>query len=102
MPEPVEDVLLSGGGARHPGLVNALARALAPRSVRLFDSVYFDGDAKEAVAFALRSLHLAGRPGNVPRATGARGTRVLGKLTPGARDTAPAVSAFEATRTGSP
>jgi anhydro-N-acetylmuramic acid kinase len=63
--------------------VDALTRALAPRVVRLFDEVYFDGEAKEAVAFALlAALHLAGQPGNVPSATGARGPRVLGKLTP--------------------
>jgi anhydro-N-acetylmuramic acid kinase len=76
-------VLLSGGGARNPALVDAIARELAPRTVRRFDEVYFDGEAKEAVAFAfLGRLHLAGRAGNVPSATGARGPRVLGKLTP--------------------
>jgi anhydro-N-acetylmuramic acid kinase len=35
------------------------------------------------VAFALLAhLHVSGRPGNVPRATGAKGPRILGKLTP--------------------
>jgi len=83
VPEPLGDVLLSGGGARNPALVDAIARELAPRPVRRFDEVYFDGEAKEAVAFAfLARLHLAGRAGNVPSATGARGPRVLGKLTP--------------------
>jgi anhydro-N-acetylmuramic acid kinase len=49
----------------------------------LFDEVFFDGEAKEAVAFALLGyLHLKGRPGNVRSATGARGPRILGKLTP--------------------
>jgi anhydro-N-acetylmuramic acid kinase len=81
--EPVSEVLLSGGGARNPVLVDALTRALAPRVVRLFDDVYFDGEAKEAVAFALlAALHLAGKAGNVPGATGAHGPRVLGKFTP--------------------
>ena len=83
LPEPVTDVLLSGGGARNPTLVSALEAALAPRMVRRFDDVFFDGEAKEAVAFAfLGWLHLTGRAGNVPAATGARGPRVLGKLTP--------------------
>jgi anhydro-N-acetylmuramic acid kinase len=51
--------------------------------VRRFDEVFFDGEAKEAVAFALLGhLHLTGRPGNVPAATGAGGGRILGKLTP--------------------
>lgn len=80
---PVGDVLLSGGGARNPVLVEAIAAALHPRPVRAFAEVYFDGDAKEAVAFALLGwLHLAHRPGNVPTATGARGPRILGRLTP--------------------
>ena len=81
--EPVGDVLLSGGGARNPALFDAVARALAPRVVRRFDDVFFDGEAKEAVAFALLGhLHVTGRAGNVPAATGARGGRILGKLTP--------------------
>ncbi len=83
VPEPLADVLLSGGGARNPALVDALGRALAPRAVRRFDDVFFDGEAKEAVAFAfLGYLFLHRIPGNVPTATGARGPRVLGKLTP--------------------
>jgi anhydro-N-acetylmuramic acid kinase len=45
--------------------------------------VFFDGEAKEAMAFALLAyLHVHGAAGNVPRATGASGTRILGKLTP--------------------
>src|SRR6202023_383866 len=85
IPEPVDEVLLSGGGARNPALAQAIGAALAPRTVRPFADVYFDGEAKESVAFALlAALHLAGRPGNVPTATGARGPRVLGTFTPGA------------------
>jgi anhydro-N-acetylmuramic acid kinase len=83
MPEPVEEVFLSGGGAKNPALVRAITDAIAPRSVRDFDQTFFDGEAKEAVAFALLGyLHLAGRPGNVPTATGAAGPRILGKRTP--------------------
>ena len=83
IPEPLTDVLLSGGGARNPALVDALKAALAPRLVRLFDDVFFDGEAKEAVAFAfLAYRHVHGLPGNVPSATGAAGPRILGKLTP--------------------
>jgi anhydro-N-acetylmuramic acid kinase len=93
VPEPVGDVLLSGGGARNPVLAAAIAEALAPRVVRPFADVYFDGEAKEAVAFALlAALHIEGRPGNVPGATGASGPRVLGKLTPAGRDLAGATS----------
>jgi anhydro-N-acetylmuramic acid kinase len=81
--EPISDVVLSGGGAKNPTLVNAISAALASLSVRLFDDLFFDGEAKEAVAFALLGyLHLKGRFGNVQSATGARGSRILGKLTP--------------------
>jgi anhydro-N-acetylmuramic acid kinase len=84
IPEPLTDVLLSGGGARNPALVAALTAALAPRIVRRFDDVFFDGEAKEAVAFAfLAYRHVHGLPGNVPSATGAAGPRILGKRTPG-------------------
>jgi len=85
LPEPVADVLVSGGGAKNPALFESIAAALAPRGVRVrhFDDAFFDGEAKEAVAFAfLGYLHLVARPGNVPSATGARGPRVLGKRTP--------------------
>jgi len=81
--EPVREVLVSGGGAKNPALFAAIAKAAAPISVRHFDEVFFDGEAKEAVAFALLGyLHVTKRPGNVPSATGARGPRVLGKRTP--------------------
>lgn len=83
IPEPVAEVVVSGGGARNAMLMRALTIALAPRAVRRFTDDYFDGEAKEAVAFALLGwLHLRGRPGNIPSATGARGPRVLGALAP--------------------
>jgi anhydro-N-acetylmuramic acid kinase len=81
--EPIREVLVSGGGAKNPTLFAAIEKAAAPITVRHFDDVYFDGEAKEAVAFALLGyLHVTKRPGNVPSATGARGARVLGKRTP--------------------
>jgi anhydro-N-acetylmuramic acid kinase len=81
--EPISEVLVSGGGAKNPALFAAIEKAAAPIRVRHFDEVYFDGEAKEAVAFALLGyLHMTNRPGNVPTATGARGQRILGKLTP--------------------
>ena len=92
IPEPVEEVLVSGGGAKNPALFDAirveLERTAGATNSRVpsivpFERLYFDGEAKEAVAFALLGwLHLQGRPGNVPGATGARGPRILGSLTP--------------------
>jgi anhydro-N-acetylmuramic acid kinase len=83
MPEPVAEVLVSGGGARNPTLVAMLQRAIGAIPVRQFSDRFFDGEAKEAVAFAfLAYQHLNHAYGNVPAATGARGPRILGKLTP--------------------
>lgn len=77
------EIVVSGGGVHHPGLMASLAALLSPVPVVRFDSHFFDGDAKEAVAFALLGyLTLHGQPGNLPAATGARGARVLGSITP--------------------
>jgi anhydro-N-acetylmuramic acid kinase len=77
------DVVRSGGGARNPALVAAVADAWRGPEHRAFEELFFDGEAKEAAAFAFHG-HLArsGRAGNEPAATGARGPRVLGCLTP--------------------
>jgi anhydro-N-acetylmuramic acid kinase len=81
--EPARELVLSGGGARNPTLVRAITGALPHMTVRRFDELFFDGEAKEAVAFALLGyLHATGRPGNVPGATGARGARILGQWVP--------------------
>src|SRR5205809_4016926 len=81
--EAASELVISGGGARNPALVERLAARVQPRPVVLFDQVFFDGDAKEAVAFAfLGHQTVLGRAGNLPAATGARGPRILGHITP--------------------
>lgn len=78
-------VVASGGGVRHPVLERALQQALVGtgHGYQRFDDVFFNGDAKEAVAFALLGyLTMHGQPGNVSSCTGARGPRVLGAVTP--------------------
>jgi anhydro-N-acetylmuramic acid kinase len=80
------EVVVSGGGVHHPRLMQSLAAALAQGAgapLRRFDDLFFNGDAKEAVAFALLGyLTIHGQPGNVVAATGAAGPRVLGAVTP--------------------
>jgi anhydro-N-acetylmuramic acid kinase len=77
------DVIRSGGGARNVTLVDWIVRAWPGVEHQDFGAVFFDGDAKEAVAFAfLGYLTTTGRAGNEPGATGARGPRVLGSITP--------------------
>jgi len=81
--DAASELVISGGGARNPALVERLAARVQPRPVVLFDQVFFDGDAKEAVAFAfLGHQTVLGRAGNLPAATGARGPRILGHITP--------------------
>jgi anhydro-N-acetylmuramic acid kinase len=82
------EVLVSGGGAHHPTLMGRLRQNLedawgGPAEVRHFDELFFSGDAKEAVAFALLGyLTIHGQPGSLPAATGAVASRVLGSVTP--------------------
>jgi anhydro-N-acetylmuramic acid kinase len=76
------EVYLCGGGAANPVLRTHLTELCAPAPVRDTGALGVDPQAKEAVAFAvLANETLFGHPGNVPRATGAAGPRVLGKLT---------------------
>jgi anhydro-N-acetylmuramic acid kinase len=83
VPFDVEELYLCGGGARNPELARRVAARVAPRPVRTLDALGWDGDAREAAAFALLARqHLLGYPAGAPWATGARGARVLGKLVP--------------------
>lgn len=84
LPEPIQEVLISGGGAKNPALAQMIEQQLDGIPVRRFEEIYFDGEAKEAVAFALLAkLFLDRKPGNLVAVTGARGARVLGKLSVG-------------------
>jgi anhydro-N-acetylmuramic acid kinase len=81
VPERIDEVFVSGGGARNRTLMAALGEVLAPAPVGSLQDLGMDPDAKEAVAFALLANEtLFGLPGNVPAATGAAGPRVLGKI----------------------
>lgn len=87
-PRGVDEVLLTGGGARNPALLEAIRDALHPLPLRTGEELPLSPDAREAAAFALLAwAHLKGIPGNVPEATGARGPRVLGSLTPAGGET---------------
>ena len=79
----IDEVYLSGGGARNLFLAESLRERLDPIPVGLSDDLGLSGDAKEAVLMAvLANEHLAGNPGNVPGATGARRPVVLGAFYP--------------------
>jgi anhydro-N-acetylmuramic acid kinase len=77
------EVLVCGGGAKNAALMDALAMALAPRTVASTTAHGVAVEHVEALAFAwLARETLAGRPGNLPAVTGACGARVLGAIYP--------------------
>ena len=77
----VSDLVVSGGGVHNRVVMELLARRLAPIPVSSLAALGMDPDAKEAIGFAvLANEWLFGSAGNIPRATGARGPRLLGKL----------------------
>jgi len=82
-PPGLSQAVVSGGGAKNPVLMRRLAQALSPITVMPSDRYGIPVMAKEAAAFAwLAWRAIQGLPNNCPKATGARGPRVLGKIIP--------------------
>ena len=76
-------VLACGGGVRNPLLMARIAALLPGMRIESTAVHGLDPDYVEAMAFAwLARETLAGRPGNLPAVTGARGPRVLGVIHP--------------------
>jgi anhydro-N-acetylmuramic acid kinase len=66
------DVLVGGGGAANPALMDALRRALAPIQVRSTDEAGVPAEAREALAFSiLAAYRIRGLPNTLPKVTGA-------------------------------
>ncbi len=79
----VEEIVVSGGGRRNPSLLEPLREGLPGMRFRTSDQLGIDGDAKEAIAFAVLAYRTwRGCSGNLPSATGASGPAVLGKIVP--------------------
>jgi anhydro-N-acetylmuramic acid kinase len=77
----IEELIVSGGGARNPLLMAQIESGLTGIRVCESGELGIPGDAKEAFAFAIlawETLHK--RPANVPGATGAKKPVVLGKV----------------------
>ena len=77
----IQQLIVSGGGARNPLLLAQLAAAL--KNIEILPSAQFGipEDAKEAFAFALLAYEtFHRRPGNIPSATGAHALAILGKI----------------------
>jgi anhydro-N-acetylmuramic acid kinase len=72
---PVDDVIVAGGGAKNPVLLQRLRERLPQSTVEVYEHL----EAKEAMAMALiANDSLLGLPTNVASATGAQPT-ILGK-----------------------
>jgi anhydro-N-acetylmuramic acid kinase len=77
-----EELYVCGGGARNAHLMRLLERALGWR-VATTDFLGLPAEHVEAMAFAWLAFRtLAGKPGNLPAVTGARGPRILGAIYP--------------------
>ncbi len=78
----VDEIFVSGGGTHNPTLMRMLRKAMDPIPVMESTEVGLDVDAKEAIAFAVMAYETAhARASNLPMATGAKRSVILGKLT---------------------
>jgi len=77
----VDEVVVSGGGRLNLTLMAMLRRELPELTVLTSEDLGFDGDAKEAVAFAiLANETISGRTNNLPAVTGAVRPVIMGKI----------------------
>ncbi|MFQ5598634.1 MAG: anhydro-N-acetylmuramic acid kinase [Nitrospiria bacterium] len=80
---PIHEIIVGGGGARNPFLIQSLADTLAPIPVLDYETFGLDSRAIEAMAFAVLAYQTwHGRPSNIPTVTGASHPVVLGKIIP--------------------
>jgi len=84
-PQPLQEVVLSGGGRHNPALTAMLRALPAPAKLCMLDDLGYPGDHKEALACALLAHETwHNRPGALPALSGARHASVVGQITPGA------------------
>lgn len=73
------ELIVSGGGAKNAFFLEAFRELFGGVRVRTAGEAGMDGDAKEAICFAiLANETVAGHAANIPRVTGARRPVVLG------------------------
>jgi anhydro-N-acetylmuramic acid kinase len=78
------EIILGGGGTKNGTLRRMLAERLRSGQLLTHDDLGLDSEAKEALAFALLAYRaLRGQSNNVPSATGACRSLILGKIVPG-------------------
>jgi anhydro-N-acetylmuramic acid kinase len=77
----VKEIVLTGGGARHPGLLELVAELADPIPVHVHTSGVFAPAHHEPAAMALIAARtMAKLPSSLPQVTGARESAVLGHV----------------------
>ena len=74
--------IIAGGGAYNECLINLIKRELPEIEILIQEDLGYSSEAKEAIAFVIlgnQTYHM--RPSNVPSATGARKSVILGQIT---------------------
>jgi anhydro-N-acetylmuramic acid kinase len=83
-PQSVDELFVTGGGARNRAMMDALETALPGVGFHTIDELGVSAEAKEAVDFALLAREaLLGRPNVIRSVTGASRTLVLGSIARG-------------------
>ncbi|MGZ7149469.1 anhydro-N-acetylmuramic acid kinase AnmK [Bacillus sp. BC08] len=80
----IDEVILGGGGSYNDTLVEMIRHGLKEENCTLFlqEDIGYSSEAKEAIAFAILANETYHRnPSNVPSATGAKQSVVLGNIT---------------------
>jgi anhydro-N-acetylmuramic acid kinase len=78
------ELIISGGGLRHPLVSSDLEAELPGLKVVTSEAVGVDPDFKEALLMAVLAVaNLEGQPGNMPAVTGAGAEVILGQVTAG-------------------
>ncbi len=77
----ISEIILCGGGAKNPVLVDMIVNEIKPVKVVTSDKYGFPPEAIESIAFALLGYAaLKGIPANLPQVTGAKKRVILGKI----------------------
>jgi anhydro-N-acetylmuramic acid kinase len=80
----VDEVFVTGGGARNAAMMEELRMLLQPAALHAIDELGIPADAKEAVDFAVLAREaLLGRKNVIPHVTGASRAVVLGTIAAG-------------------
>ncbi len=80
----IDRLIVGGGGANNPVMLEAIGRALPGVVIDRFDDHGVPAQAAEAMAFSLMGRNtLLGIPNHLPRCTGASRAAVLGEIVPG-------------------